>query len=177
VAARTLPRQIGVNSSQHALVSVDGAVVRVATLVLVVKVCGELLPLSLLSKVAGEQEKPGLETMVEVKAVESDGPLSRCLPGPTRLMPRSPACCQRLSECYRSTRRQIERSHGVNHPYESGLAELSTRHFRDSLAWAMRERTIAPAMAISRLTLSRPPQGRRSGRRATRLPPQRRPAG
>jgi len=43
-------------------------VVRVATLVKVVKVCGELLPLSLLSKVAGEQEKPGLETMVEVKS-------------------------------------------------------------------------------------------------------------
>jgi hypothetical protein len=51
-----------------------------------------------------------------------------------------------------TTDRKITR----NHPYESGLAELSTRHFRDSLAWAMRERMIAPAMAISRLTLSRP---------------------
>jgi site-specific recombinase XerD len=41
---------------------------------------------------------------------------------------------------------------------KSGLAESSVRHFRDSLssffAWAVRERMIAPAMAISRPTSS-----------------------
>jgi site-specific recombinase XerC len=43
---------------------------------------------------------------------------------------------------------------------KSGLAESSVRHFRDSLssffARAVRERMIAPAMAISRPTSSRP---------------------
>jgi site-specific recombinase XerC len=43
---------------------------------------------------------------------------------------------------------------------KSGLGESSVRHFRDSLssffAWAVRQRMIAPAMAISRPALSRP---------------------
>jgi hypothetical protein len=56
-------------------------------------------------------------------------------------------------------RRERSRDHtGVDHPYESGLAESSVRHFRDPLSSlsAVRERMIAPAMAISRPTWSRP---------------------
>jgi site-specific recombinase XerD len=64
---------------------------------------------------------------------------------------------------------------------KSGLAESSVRHFRDSLssffAWAVRERMIAPAMAIRRPAWSRPTS--RPVRRAAchSLPTQRRPVG
>jgi site-specific recombinase XerD len=64
---------------------------------------------------------------------------------------------------------------------KSGLAESSVRHFRDSLssffAWAVRERMIAPAMAISRPIRSRQRQGRPAVARATACQPQRRPVG
>src|SRR5215212_2206220 len=64
---------------------------------------------------------------------------------------------------------------------KSGLAESSVRHFRDSLssffAWAVRERMIAPDMAIRRPAWSRPTS--RPVRRAEchSLPTQRRPVG
>jgi hypothetical protein len=51
---------------------------------------------------------------------------------------------------------------------KSGLAESSVCHFRDSLlsffAWAVRERMIAPAMAISRPIRSRQRQASRRWR-------------
>ena len=64
---------------------------------------------------------------------------------------------------------------------KSGLAESSVRHFRDSLsslsAWAVRERMIAPPMAIRRPTLSRPTSGSTQRAACHSLPPQRRPVG
>jgi hypothetical protein len=70
---------------------------------------------------------------------------------------------------------------GVDHPYESGLAESSVRDFRDSLsslfAWAVRERMAAPAMAISRPTWSRPTLKAGAAAACTACQPQRRPVG
>ena len=64
---------------------------------------------------------------------------------------------------------------------KSGLAESSVCHFQDSLlsffAWAVRERMIAPAIAISRPIRSRQRQGQPAVARATACQPQRRPVG
>jgi hypothetical protein len=59
---------------------------------------------------------------------------------------------------------------------KSGLAESSMSQFRDSsssfFAWAVRQRMIAPAMASSRPTLSRPTSRPTRWRRATACQPQ-----